>query len=99
MSLETDNKIIAAIADRAVKLYERVGHKRMREAIMLELRVCHEMVVPLRLQDLLDADDMNFSHDIGGIAANLRLGVDAKGSKARLENCFLPRFADIHTKH
>jgi hypothetical protein len=42
---------------------------------------------PLKLQELLKADEFNFYHDITGIYKNLNR------KTKKLENCFLPRFA------
>lgn len=42
---------------------------------------------PLRLQELLDADDINFYHDIIGIGQHMNR------QTRKLEDCFLPRFA------
>ena len=42
---------------------------------------------PLKLQELLDADDTNFYHDIIGIGQHLNR------QTRKLEDCFLPRFA------
>lgn len=41
----------------------------------------------LRLNDLLNADNFNFAHDIYGIQNNLNR------ETKEFENCFLPRFA------
>jgi hypothetical protein len=94
LALARDIQLIGKIADRAVELYAHFGFRRMREAVMLELRVCHEMIMPLRLQELLDADDLNFSHDISGISRHLRLSMNSDGSRACLSDCFVPRFAE-----
>ena len=42
---------------------------------------------PLKLQELLDADDGNFYHDLIGIGNNLNR------QTKKLENCFIPRYA------
>lgn len=42
---------------------------------------------PLKLQELLDADEFNFWHDILGIYKNLNR------QTKKLENCFVPRYA------
>lgn len=42
---------------------------------------------PLRLADLLDADQFNFAHDMRGIQRHLNRRT------GKLENFFLPRFA------
>ena len=51
-----------------------------------EVAVAHEDC-PLKLQELLDADDGNFYHDIIGIHTNLNR------ETRKLENCFVPRYA------
>ena len=42
---------------------------------------------PLKLQELLNADGPNFTHDVGGIRKNLNR------TTGELENCFVPRFS------
>lgn len=41
---------------------------------------------PLRLEDFLNAPDMDFVHDVVGIHNNLNR------QTGKLENCFLPRY-------
>ena len=43
--------------------------------------------IPLKLNDLLNADDLNFTHDIIGIYKNIN-----RNTK-KLDNCFIPRYA------
>ena len=43
--------------------------------------------IPLKLNDLLNADDLNFNHDIIGIYKNIN-----RNTK-KLDNCFIPRYA------
>jgi len=43
--------------------------------------------IPLKLNDLLIADDLNFYHDIMGIYNNIN-----RNTK-KIDNCFLPRYA------
>jgi uncharacterized protein DUF6874 len=83
-----DNQIIQQIADRAVRLYERYGIEVRREYIVMELRLVHEEIIPLRLTEFLNADDENFAHDIGGIHRHVVIG-----KHTRLADCFVPRFA------
>ena len=90
MTRPEELRLIKQIADRAVALYERYDIKVKPEYIMVELRIVHEELVPLRLADLLAADDGNFAHDIGGIHNNVVIG-----KHTRLANCFLPRFANL----
>jgi len=53
----------------------------------MDVTACHVNGCPLKLQELLEADDFNFSHDIFGIRRHLNR------ETGQLENCFLPRFA------
>jgi len=81
-----ETKLIRAIATRARRLYSTHGIKINTLDCSMDLVVAHECI-PLRLQDLLAADDTDFAHDIGGITKNLNRDT------FEIENCFLPRFA------
>jgi hypothetical protein len=89
---------IHAIADRAVKLYVRLGmldkHERFALAgIAHEIMVVHREIIPLRLQEFLKARDGDFAHDIGGIHRHLDQGTMSR--PAKLNDGFLPRFANV----
>ena len=58
----------------------------------MDVTATHQNGCPLKLKELLAADDFNFFHDIYGIYNHL----DRKTGE--LKNCFLPRFAkpDCH---
>jgi hypothetical protein len=75
-----------AIADRAVGMYRSLGVRMKRLDILMDVHATHS-VCPLRLDDLLAADDFNFSHDIGGIARHLNR------QTGEMEDFFVPRFA------
>lgn len=77
---------ILAIADRAQRLFWNAGVERDRMDCILDIEAAHTDV-GLRLDDLLQADEANFAHDIGGIARHLNRDT------GKLENCFLPRYA------
>ncbi|MBO0715719.1 MAG: hypothetical protein J2P55_00080 [Rhizobiales bacterium] len=87
-------RLIQQIADRAADLFERLGittasqEHFIRTATAAEVHIVHSEIVPLRLQELLDADDSNFAHDIGGIHRHLEIG-----KKSTLTAGFCPRFA------
>jgi hypothetical protein len=89
----TDIELIAAIAERAAALYAKhtkVEPDEVHEfatTIALEVDCVHRKVRPLRLQQLLEADDSNFAHDIGGIRRHLDFFA------CKLNDCFVPRFA------
>jgi len=97
MTQLNDIRTIHEIARRAVALYQRLDYLNDQEArfalagIADELLTVHTEIVPLRLQEFLDADDVNFAHDIGGIHRHLEHGTPRQ--PARLRDCFMPRFA------
>ena len=96
-----DISTINRIAERAVDTYLRLGltsdrnSEFARVAIAEEILTVHREVVPLRLVDFLNADELDFIHDIAGIHRHLVMGT--RHRRAELASCFLPRFADIHT--
>lgn len=52
----------------------------------MDLMACHH-TNPLRLEELLQTDDLNFFHDILGINQNINR------TTGELENCFIPRYS------
>lgn len=76
-------KIIQKIIDRAEKM-ELLAFDRIM--LKMDLEFTHEKF-NLRLNDLLDADDFNFSHDIVGIQNH----IDRRAKD--FTDFFLPRFA------
>lgn len=78
-------KMIAARAARMV--YKLTGNEVRPEFIESELRVVHFDICTLRLQDLLDANEDDFAHDIAGIHDHLDI-IDAS-----FRNKWWPRFA------
>ena len=76
--------LMIAIVDRGWETMK--GHYKDKLDMMVDVAVAHEDC-PLKLQELLDADDGNFYHDIVGIHNNLNR------ETRKLENCFVPRYA------
>lgn len=60
--------------------------KRPQSAWVMDVDACHRSC-PLKLAELLAADDFNFMHDVIGIMKHLNR------MTGKLEDCFLPRFA------
>jgi hypothetical protein len=83
ISLEDDN-VIRAIVDRAKQTFQGKINKM---GLTMDITACHANGNPLRLDDLLAADRLNFAHDVFGIQDHL----DRKTGKLR--DCFLPRFS------
>lgn len=79
-------RTISAIAARAVKMALRYDVDYQMLDAHMDLTFAHEQC-PLKLEQLLAADDANFAHDVFGIRKHMNR--DTK----KLEGCFLPRFA------
>ena len=80
-------QVIAQIAKRAVKMATEAGIKYTQMDALMDLDACISNGCPLKLDELLAADDGNFGHDVFGIRRHINR------ETGQLENCFLPRFA------
>jgi len=85
-----DAALIEQIVDRHEALFQRLFPAQPfdRLSASMDLTATHLNGCPLRLKDLLEADDFNFAHDVGGIARHI------DRSTGQLTRCFLPRFFD-----
>src|SRR3972149_1191697 len=80
-------RIIVRIVKRAEKLARKfLGQPTDRTSLWMDIAATHN-TCPLKLEELLAADDANFSHDIFNIVRHM----DRKTGE--LGGCFLPRFA------
>lgn len=86
VSLE-EMDLIVAIAKRAVKMANELGVDYNQMTAVMDINATHANGTPLRLAELLAADNANFSHDVFGI----RRHIDRTTGK--LGGCFLPRYA------
>lgn len=86
-STKEEVRTINAIAHRAVKHAALRGIEYSVMDADMDLTATHLNGCPLRLEELLAADDFNFDHDVFGIRRHMNR------ETGRLENCFLPRFA------
>ena len=75
--------LIDQIVDRAEKAGIMFGS---RLTLNMDLKFTHKQV-GLKLQELLDADELNFMHDVCGIQRHMNR------ETCQLEDFFLPRFA------
>ena len=75
--------IVVEIAKRAEEM-DLLMFDRM--SMIMDIENVHAEI-GLKLNDLLNADDLNFAHDIVGIQQN----IDRRSKK--LQNLFLPRYA------
>ena len=87
----TEVNLIQQIATRASAMYLNLFDTHVDPAyIASELFLVHGEIVPLRLEEMLAADNSNFAHDIGGIHRHLKVG-----NPSELTGCFMPRFAVV----
>jgi hypothetical protein len=87
---KADNQTMGHIAARAIRDMQAKGFEKGEfDALDVHMDLCavHLNGCPLRLGELLDADDFNFWHDIAGIRRHLNR------ETGELVNCFLPRFS------
>lgn len=77
----------ARIAERAVAMAAEVGVEYRKMDAMMDIDAVHSNGNPLRLQDLLDADNFNFAHDVFGI----RRYLDRR--TGQLTEFFVPRYS------
>ena len=82
MQTKETYKIIDNIVDRAIKDNDII---KDRLSLFMDIDFTHRET-PLKLQKFLEADDLNFFHDIYGILQNFNR------QTKKMENCFLPRF-------
>ncbi len=78
---------IAKIANRAVKIAIKQGANYDYLTASMDIEAVHSNIMPLKLKELLKADNFNFAHDVFGIANHLNRRT------IKLENCFVPRYA------
>jgi hypothetical protein len=82
-----DGQIIKQIADRAALSVAAKGLPLTKLDILMDLSATHASGCPLRLYDLLKADESHLLHDLLGINRHL------DRETGQLCGCFLPRFA------
>lgn len=80
-------QIIKDIALRAHGLIDRIGVVAERVRFVVDVTVVHVNGCPLKLQELLDAPETDFIHDLAGIRRHL------DRATGKLDDGFLPRCA------
>lgn len=84
---DAEDALIKQIAARAVAFAAQHGKDVDESTMQMDICACHANGCPLRLDDLLAAEDFNFIHDAFGIHNCI------DRSTGKLTNHFLPRFA------
>ncbi len=79
-----DAEVIRSIVQRA-----QCEHPGVFDTMTLtmDLTACHLNDCPLKLAELLDADGVNFIHDVAGVSRHINC------ETGNLGDCFQPRFA------
>lgn len=90
LSHKEELEIISKIADRALLLASVTdasfaGLEKFDWFMAID--ECHSKGCPLRLQELLDAENFDFRHDVFGIMHKLNK------QTGKLEDCFSPRYS------
>lgn len=80
-------RTISKIAQRAVAMALRADFDYLLLDADMDITAVHVNVCPLKLEELLAADDFNFAHDVFGIRRHL------DRETGELGGCFVPRFA------
>src|SRR3990167_3709480 len=84
---QEESHIVMAIARRAVVMAAKARIDYDFQSACMDITATHSNGCPLKLGELLVADDFNFSHDVFGI----RRYIDR--DTGELTRCFVPRFA------
>jgi hypothetical protein len=79
--------VIDRLAVRASYMAKEAGAEYTVVDAQMDITCCHLNACRLRLDELASADPFNFSHDVFGIRGHLNR------KTGKLEDCFLPRFA------
>ena len=71
----TEYQTFQRIGERCAKLFEELGLPAPDPRLIASyVQIVHHEIMPLRLSELLEADDFNFAHDVAGIHRHLRIG-------------------------
>ena len=86
-----DMETIGKIVNRYTEFHYSLGipkqYQRPRIDLMMDIEATHCNGNPLKLQELLEADDFNFTHDMIGIQQHL------DRFAGQLQDCFVPRYS------
>ena len=82
---QKERELIDKIVDRALRMADGSGIAYDRMDAEMDIIATHANGCPLKLQELLEADDFNFTHDVFGIRHHLNR------ETGQLENHFSPR--------
>jgi len=78
-----EHALILEIVKRAAQAWPDVN----RMELNMDITAAHLNGCPLRLQELLEAEEFDFRHDVAGINRHINR------QTGKLEDCFLPRYS------
>lgn len=82
----TESRIIEDIVQRTMEYGYKDNLPLDRMSLSMDIRACH-LKTPLRLNDLLTADEFNFKHDVFGIMNHI------DRNTGELRDSFSPTFS------
>lgn len=82
-------RLIRRIVERAAKVWQQTqpGSTFPARSLVMDLDACISNGCPLRLEELVAANDFDFVHDVFGIVRHM------DRTTGQLGNCFWPRHA------
>lgn len=83
---KSEHRTIVEIADRATTLARQHGIEYPTTEAMMDVTAAHANGCPLKLADLLAAEQFDFVHDVFGIRRHINR------TTGQLEDCFVPRY-------
>jgi hypothetical protein len=84
---QEEMQLLSKITQRAVKIIHKNGGNPDALSLNMDITACHLNGNPLKLKELLEADDFNFLHDIAGISRYINRHTGELG------DCFVPRYS------
>ena len=82
-----ETELEGLIARRAVTMAKELGLQYDQMTAVMDIDACHNNGNPLKLKELLKADDFNFGHDVFGIRRHINR------TTGQLMDCFVPRYS------
>ena len=82
-----DSDLATKVGQRASAMAKDAGVDYGVLEAAMDVSATHGNGCPLKLQELLDADDLNFAHDVFGMRAHINR------QTGKLGDCFIPRYA------
>lgn len=80
-------QLMSKIAGRASSMARSHGGSYDFMTANMDINACHSNGCPLKLKELLEADDFTFAHDVFGIREHINR------ETGQLEHCFVPRLS------